>query len=187
MSSVIFASVYSYDAWWRTIESFESFCLFKVIWWRHQMKTFSALLAIWAGNSPVPGEFPAQSDTELWCFLRSALNQRLSKQSWGWRFETPSRPLWRHCNEVVSWVVGCLYTSHVGCRFIPPPPPPPPPTPLESTGEEGSILYESVSGNIYCYLYSITGTVLNVSINRSAPGASFQNLLLERGCALKQL
>ena len=28
-------------------------------WWRHQMKTFSALLAICAGNSPVTGEFPA--------------------------------------------------------------------------------------------------------------------------------
>ena len=27
-------------------------------WWRHQMWTFSALLAICAGNSPVPGEFP---------------------------------------------------------------------------------------------------------------------------------
>ena len=29
-------------------------------WWRHQMETFSALLAICAGNSPVPGEIPAQ-------------------------------------------------------------------------------------------------------------------------------
>ena len=28
--------------------------------WRHQMEPFSALLAICAGNSPVPGEFPAQ-------------------------------------------------------------------------------------------------------------------------------
>ena len=28
--------------------------------WRHQMETFSALLAICAGNSPVPGEFPTQ-------------------------------------------------------------------------------------------------------------------------------
>ena len=27
-------------------------------WWRHQMETFSALLAICAVNSPVPGEFP---------------------------------------------------------------------------------------------------------------------------------
>ena len=27
-------------------------------WWRHQMETFSALLALCAGNSPSPGEFP---------------------------------------------------------------------------------------------------------------------------------
>ena len=36
-------------------------------WWRHQMKTFSALLAICAGNSPVPGEFPAQRPV-TWSF-----------------------------------------------------------------------------------------------------------------------
>ena len=30
-------------------------------WWRHQMETFSALLALCAGNSPVTGEFLAQS------------------------------------------------------------------------------------------------------------------------------
>ena len=29
-------------------------------WWRHQMETFSALLALFAWNSPVTGEFPAQ-------------------------------------------------------------------------------------------------------------------------------
>ena len=28
------------------------------------------------------------------------LNKRLSKQSWGWWFETPPRPLWRHSNVV---------------------------------------------------------------------------------------
>ena len=37
------------------------------------------------------------SDAELWNIC--AFNKRLSKQSWGWWFETPSRPLWRHCNE----------------------------------------------------------------------------------------
>ena len=37
------------------------------------------------------------SDAELWCFLWSS-PERLSKQSWGWWFETPSGPLWRHCN-----------------------------------------------------------------------------------------
>ena len=36
-------------------------------WWRHQMETFSALLAICAGNSPVPGEFPAQRPV-TWSF-----------------------------------------------------------------------------------------------------------------------
>ena len=30
------------------------------IWWRHQMETFSALLALCAGNSLVTGEFPSQ-------------------------------------------------------------------------------------------------------------------------------
>ena len=29
-------------------------------WWRHQMETFSTLLAICAGNSPVTGEFSTQ-------------------------------------------------------------------------------------------------------------------------------
>ena len=41
-------------------------------WWRHQMKTFSALLAICAGNSPASDEFPAQRPvTELWWILWS--------------------------------------------------------------------------------------------------------------------
>ena len=29
-------------------------------WWRHEMETFSELLALCAGNSPVTGEFPSQ-------------------------------------------------------------------------------------------------------------------------------
>ena len=69
-------------------------------WWRHQMETFSALLAICAGNSPVPGEFPAQRPVtrSFDVFFDLCLNKRLSKQSWGWWFETLSCPLWRHCN-----------------------------------------------------------------------------------------
>ena len=31
-----------------------------ILWWRHQMETVSASLAICAGNSPVNGEFPPQ-------------------------------------------------------------------------------------------------------------------------------
>ena len=33
---------------------------FVLAWWRHEMETFSASLALCAGNSPVTGEFPAQ-------------------------------------------------------------------------------------------------------------------------------
>ena len=76
-------------------------------WWRHQMETFSALLAICAGNSPVPGEFPAQRPVtrnfDVSFDLR--LNNRLSKQSWGWWFEMLSRPLWRHCYVDSVWPI----------------------------------------------------------------------------------
>ena len=69
-------------------------------WWCHQMETFSALLAICVGNSPVPGEFPAQWPVtrSFDVFVDLGLNKRLSKPSWGWWFDTLSRPLWRHCN-----------------------------------------------------------------------------------------
>ena len=39
------------------------------------------------------------SDAELWYFLWYALNERLSKQSCDWLFETPSLPLWRYSND----------------------------------------------------------------------------------------
>ena len=72
-------------------------------WWRHQMEIFSALLAICAGNSPVPGEFPAQRTLArgFYVFFDLRPNKWLSKQSWGWWFEMPSRPFWRHCNDAL--------------------------------------------------------------------------------------
>ena len=56
-----------------------------IAWWRHQMEAFSALLAICAGNSPVPGEFPAQRPVtrSFDVFFDLRLNKWLSKQSWG--------------------------------------------------------------------------------------------------------
>ena len=62
-------------------------------------ETFSALLALCAGNSPVTGEFPSQRTVTQSFDVFYALNKRLSKQSWGWWFETPSPSLWRHCND----------------------------------------------------------------------------------------
>ena len=74
--------------------------LWRGSWWRHQMETFSALLAICAGNSPVPGEFPAQRPVtrSFDVFFDLRPNKRLSKQWRGWWFETPSCSLWRQCN-----------------------------------------------------------------------------------------
>ena len=70
-------------------------------WWRHQMGTFSALLAICVGNTRVPGEFQTQRPVtrSFDGFFDLRLNKRLSKQCWGWWFETLSCPLWRHCND----------------------------------------------------------------------------------------
>ena len=64
------------------------------------MEAFSALLAICAGNSPVPGELPTQRPVtrSFDVFFDLRLNKRLSKQSWGRWFETLPRPLWRHSN-----------------------------------------------------------------------------------------
>ena len=45
-------------------------------WWRHQMETFSALLAFCAGNSPVPGERPVRRSFDVFFDLR--LNKRLN-------------------------------------------------------------------------------------------------------------
>ena len=69
-------------------------------WRRHQMETFSMLLALCAGNSPATGEFLSQSPV-TWsfdAFFDLRLNKGLRKQSWGGWYETPARSLWRHCN-----------------------------------------------------------------------------------------
>ena len=53
------------------------------------------------GEFTVPGEFPAQRPVtrSFDVFFDLRLNKRLSKQSWGWLFETLSCPLCRHCND----------------------------------------------------------------------------------------
>ena len=81
-------------------------------WWRHQMETFSALLAPCAGNSPVTGEFPAPRPVtrsfDVFSGLR--LNKRLNNREAGDWFETPSRSLWRHC---IAPAVGYLYLYQI--------------------------------------------------------------------------
>ena len=83
-------------------------------WWHHQMEAFSALLVLYAGNSPVPSEIPAQRPVtrSFDVFFDLCLNKRLSKQLWGWWFEMPSCPLWRHCN-----VLTCERHNYPGNSF----------------------------------------------------------------------
>ena len=78
----------------------------------HQSSSFSNVMTtssngnIFRVTGHLCGEFtgpqrPVARSCDVFYGLR--LNTRLSKQSWGWRFETPSRPLWRHCNGAPRW------------------------------------------------------------------------------------
>ena len=75
---------------------------FSIFLWKHFPRYWP--------EGPLCGEFTGHrwvprtkaSDAELWCFLWfCALNKLLSKQSWGWWFETPLCSLWGHCNVYV--------------------------------------------------------------------------------------
>ena len=65
-----------------------------------------------------PGEFPTQRPVtqSFDVFFDLCLNKRLSEQSWGWWFEMPSCPLWRHrdvwmCSECRCYFIYlCIYS-----------------------------------------------------------------------------
>ena len=70
------------------------------------------------------------SDAELWCLLWCAPDNRFSKQSWSWWFETLSCPLWRHRNDqadgmVVKWndhydnaIMGAMASQITSLRIV---------------------------------------------------------------------
>ena len=88
------------------------FVVSQFVTWRHQMEKCSVLLALCAATSPVTGEFPSKRPvTQSFDVLVNLhLNKRLSKQSDGRWFETPSRSLWRHCNGLF---IPDLYKSRI--------------------------------------------------------------------------
>ena len=77
-------------------------CFVEVAWWRHQMETFSGLLALCAGNSPVTREFPSQMPVtrSFDIFFDVRLDKRSSTLSMRRWFETPFCSIGRHCNDV---------------------------------------------------------------------------------------
>ena len=73
----------------------------KFTWWRHQMETFSALLVFVRGlhRSPVDSTHKGQWRGALmfsWVWPEQTVEQTLETLWW---LETPSRSLWRHCND----------------------------------------------------------------------------------------
>ena len=60
----------------------------------------------------VTGEFPAQRPVmrSFHVFLDLRSYKRLSKQWWGWWFETPSHSLWHHCNAKIPqlWNINAM-------------------------------------------------------------------------------
>ena len=66
-----------------------------VIKWKHFPRYWPFVRGI--HRSPVNSPHrPVKRSFDVFVDLRS--NKRLSKQSWGWWFKTPSCSLWRHCN-----------------------------------------------------------------------------------------
>ena len=68
--------------------------------------------SIFRVTGPLCGEFPSQRPVtrsfDISFDLR--LDKWLGKQSWGWWFKTPSRPLWRHCNEQNEHIISvCIF------------------------------------------------------------------------------
>ena len=87
-------------------------CLFKSSMVSHMSMTFHDDVIKWkhfprywpfVREFTGPGEFPAQRPVtrSFDVFFDPRLNKRLSKQWWGWWFETPSWSLWRQCNVSV--------------------------------------------------------------------------------------
>ena len=72
------------------------------------------------GPRPGTGEFPTQRPVtrsfDVFFYLRP--NKWLSKQWWGWWFETISCSLWRHHNEDTSqWFFKLNCKSRLICKF----------------------------------------------------------------------
>ena len=72
-----------------------------VIRWKHFPRNWPFVRGIHRGPVNSPHKWPVTQSFDVFFDLR--LNKRLSKQSWGWWFETLSRPLWRHRNVFVVY------------------------------------------------------------------------------------
>ena len=86
-----------------------------VIKWKHFPRYWPFVREI--HQSPV-NSLPKGEWREALVFSFICLNKRLNKQSRGWWFETPSRPLWRHCNDKDGSCESNMSHGHVPLQFL---------------------------------------------------------------------
>ena len=107
------ATIYSNKLFYAPIQTYHSY-LMSVIrettWWRHELETFFALLAL----GELPSQRPVTRSVDVFFDLR--LNKRLSKPSRRRWFEMLLRSLWCHCNanfkfDLVHCKVACSIAS----------------------------------------------------------------------------
>ena len=79
-----------------------------VIKWKQFQRYWPFVLGIHRSQMNSPHKAPWRG--ALMFSLTCALNKRLSKQSQGWWFETPSLPSWRHCNDI--YILRSSYSNY---------------------------------------------------------------------------
>ena len=89
-----------------------------VIKWKHFPRYWPFVQGI--HQLPVNSPHKGQWRRGLMCFFDLRLNKRLSKQSWGWWIETPSRSLWRHCDGHVDFTASgtCVVCAQLPLSLI---------------------------------------------------------------------
>ena len=87
-----------------------------VIKWKHFLRYWPFVRGI--HRSPVNSPHKGQWRGAL-MFFDLRLDKRLSKQSRSWWFETPSRPLWHHCNETETFQEKLINVIHVAADTCP--------------------------------------------------------------------
>ena len=85
-------------------------------WKQWRWCKYQSMYSMMTSSNENIGEFPAQRPVtrSFGVFFDLLLNKRLSKQSWGWWFETPLCPLWRHCT--VRLYPSSWHAKRCGCN-----------------------------------------------------------------------
>ena len=121
MIFILFSFTWYYSSWWihKNISPFfqgyftgTGRIYDDVTKWKH-FPRYWPFVREFTGHRWIP--LRKASDAELWCFLWSAPDKLLGKQSWGWWFETVSSSLWRHCNVVCVQSMKGLHKTN--CKY----------------------------------------------------------------------